>query len=240
MNNLTEFWKNEITGWKKSEIFWLAFANVAILGISLYMGDTAIGIIASLTGVTCVILCGKGKLSNYIFGAVNVVLYAVVAWNAKYYGDVMLNLLYYLPANIIGWFVWKKYLDSETSEVIKKRMTIRQDIVVTVICIAGIIGYSWILKALGGNLPLIDSMSTVLSVVAQILMIKRFTEQWIVWIIVDAVSVVMWIAAYFNGTESIAVLLMWIIFLLNAIIMYVKWYRDSAETMRYEAEPMGA
>ena len=58
-------------------------------------------------------------------------------------------------------------------------------------------------------------------------MIKRFTEQWIVWIAVDAVSVLMWIVDYFNGTQSIAVLLMWVIYLFNAIFMFIKWYKGS-------------
>ncbi len=227
MNRFKAFIKDELSGWKGIEIFWLLFANIALLVISLILGDTAIGILASLTGVTCVILCGKGKLSNYIFGTVNVLLYAYVAWKAKYYGDVMLNLLYYFPTNILGWFVWKKNINNETKEVVKKRMTLKQDILVILISAAGIFAYGMILKMLNGNLPLVDSMSTVLSVVAQVLMIKRFTEQWVVWILVDAVSVIMWIAAFFNGGESVAVLLMWSIYLLNAIFMFIKWYRGS-------------
>lgn len=74
---------------------------------------------------------------------------------------------------------------------------------------------------------MVDSMSTVFSVIAQILMIKRFMEQWIIWIIVDIVSVIMWIAVFFNGGESIAVLIMWSVFLVNAVIMFVKWLKES-------------
>ncbi len=229
MNNLKEFWKKEISGWKKPELFWLAFANISLLVISIIMQDTALGIVASLTGVTCVIFCGKGKISNYIFGTVNVLLYSYIAFRTKFYGEVMLNMLYYLPTNILGWFMWKKNMDSDTGEVVKKRMTIGQDIITVIISAVGIFGYSYILKLLGGNLPLVDSMSTVLSVIAQILMIKRFTEQWIVWILVDAVSVIMWVTAFFRGEAGIAMVLMWSVYLLNAIFMFVKWYKDSAE-----------
>lgn len=227
MNNLSKFLKEECSGWKKWEVIWLIFANLVILGVSAYLGDNALGIITSMTGVTCVILVGKGKMSNYIFGTVNVLLYALTAWKARYYGDVMLNLLYYFPTNIIGWFVWVRHVDKESNEVYKERMTVKQDIIVTLISIIGIFAYSYILKLLGGNLPLVDSMSTVLSIVAQILMIKRYTEQWIVWIVVDVVSVIMWIAALFGEGQSIAVLMMWAVYLANAIIMFVKWYKES-------------
>ena len=219
--------KRDFLGWKKWQILWIVFANVMILGVSLYLGDTVIGILASLTGVTCVILCGMGKVSNYFFGTINVLLYAIVAWNAKYYGDVMLNLFYYFPTNMIGWVAWIKHMDKEKNEVYKKRMTWKQDVMLAFISVVGVLGYSYVLKLLGGNLPMVDSMSTVFSVIAQILMIKRFMEQWIIWIIVDIVSVIMWIAAFFNGGESIAVLFMWSVFLVNAVIMFVKWLKES-------------
>ena len=219
--------KKDFLGWKKWQILWIVFANVMILGVSLYLGDTVIGILASLTGVTCVILCGMGKVSNYFFGTINVLLYAIVAWNAKYYGDVMLNLFYYFPTNMIGWVAWIKHMDKEKNEVYKKRMTWKQDVMLAFISVVGVLGYSYVLKLLGGNLPMVDSMSTVFSVIAQILMIKRFMEQWIIWIIVDIVSVIMWVAAFFNGGESIAVLIMWSVFLVNAVIMFVKWLKES-------------
>ena len=237
MERIGKFIHNELVGWKKADVFWLIFANAALLGISPYLGDNALSIAASLTGVTCVILCGMGKMSTYIFGTVNVVLYAIVAWQAKYYGDVMLNLLYYFPTNILGWFVWKKNIDETKQEVTKKRMTPLQDLIVVIISAAGIAGYSFVLKMLGGNLPIVDSMSTVLSIVAQILMIKRFTEQWIVWIVVDAVSVLMWVVAYFGDGQSVAVLLMWIVYLVNAVIMFIKWLKDSKNnSVRAEAD----
>lgn len=236
MKNIFDVIKREFTGWKMWQIVWMLLANSVILGVSLYLGDTALGILASLTGVSCVILCGMGKLSNYIFGTINVVLYAIVAWKAKYYGDVMLNLLYYFPTNLLGFFVWSKHINQENNEVYKKRMTLKQDIVLGIVSVAGVLGYSYILKKLGGNLPIVDSMSTVFSVIAQILMIKRFVEQWIIWIIVDIVSVIMWIAAFFTGGESVAVLMMWSVYLANAVIMFVKWNRESKEDVSKEVE----
>ena len=236
MEKLISVLKREFSGWKKWHIIWLIFANAIILGVSMYLGDTAIGILASMTGVTCVILCGMGKVSNYFFGTINVLLYAFVAWNAKYYGDVMLNLLYYFPTNIIGWVAWTKHIDKEKNEVYKKRMTWKQDFVLAVISVFGVLAYSYILKLLGGNLPIVDSMSTVFSVIAQILMIKRFMEQWVIWIIVDVVSVIMWIAAFFNGGESVAVLIMWSVFLVNAVIMFVKWLKESKSDVTMQEE----
>lgn len=223
---LQTYLKSEFTGWRKIDILWLAVATAVILSLSVYWRDSVIGIIAALTGVWCVILTGKGKRSSFIFGTVNVVFYALIAMKAKYYGEVMLNLLYYFPMNFVGWFLWKRHMNDESGEVIKSSLPIKKSLVLYGCTAAAIFLYGLVLKAMNGTLPFIDSMSTVVSVIAQILSVKRLTEQWVLWIVVDVVTVIMWAVNFANGGESIATLLMWSIYLLNAIFMYIKWKRE--------------
>lgn len=225
--DLKSYIKSELTGWKPFDIIWLCIATVVILALSIYWRDNWISLTAGLTGVWCVILTGKGKRSSFLIGLVNSVLYAWIAFDAKYYGEVMLNLLYYVPAGVIGWFAWKKHINEETGEVIKTRLSMKGGIAVYSLTAAAIFLYGLVLRTLGGNLPFIDSMSTVVSITAQILSIKRLTEQWILWIIVDAVTVVMWAVNFINGRETIATLAMWCIYLLNAIFMFIKWNKES-------------
>ena len=221
---------NELKNWNKFDYLWMIIANAVIIGVSLYFHDSAIGIISSITGTICVILTGMGRMSNFIFGTINIIAYAIVAYKATYYGDVMLNLFYYLPTNIIGWFMWKKHMNDESGEVIKRKLTLKMEIIIAALSIAGILVYGYFLKKYTNDaLPYTDSMSTVLSIVAQLLLLKRYMEQWIIWIVVDGVSIFMWVMAFFNGGESIATLLMWSVYFINAIFMFIKWYRESKE-----------
>lgn len=226
---MQKYVKSELTGWKKMEVAWLAIASAVILALSIYWKDSMIGIMSALTGVWCVILTGKGKRSSFIFGTVNVLFYAYIAFGAKYYGEVMLNLIYYFPMNFVGWFAWNKHMNEENGEVIKSSLSRKKGIILYVCTAAAIFLYGLVLRALNGNLPFVDSMSTVVSVVAQILSVKRLTEQWVLWIVVDVVTVIMWAVNFANGGESIATLLMWSIYLLNAIIMYIRWKREVKE-----------
>lgn len=226
---MQKYVKSELTGWKKMEVAWLAIASAVILVLSIYWKDSMIGIMSALTGVWCVILTGKGKRSSFIFGTVNVLFYAYIAFGAKYYGEVMLNLIYYFPMNFVGWFAWNKHMNEENGEVIKSSLPRKKGIILYVCTAVAIFLYGLVLRALNGNLPFVDSMSTVVSVVAQILSVKRLTEQWVLWIVVDVVTVIMWEVNFANGGESIATLLMWSIYLLNAIIMYIRWKREVKE-----------
>ena len=159
---MIKFIKNELYGWKRIEILRLLFSSAVILGLSIYFGEGLIGIFAALTGVFCVVLTGKGKISSYIFGTLNTVLYAYIAFNARYYGSVMLNILYYMPMNFIGFALWKKNMNIETQEVIKRKLKINQQILLIIICLISIYFYGNILRNIGGNMPYIDSMSTVI------------------------------------------------------------------------------
>ena len=230
MERLKKFLKSELTGWKPFDVIWFLAATAVILGLSIYWKDTWISLIAAVTGTWCVILTGKGKRSSFIFGLINVIFYAVVAFDAKYYGEVMLNLFYYFPMNFVGWFVWKKHMDEQKGEVIKVRLPLKKSMIVYGVTAAAIFIYGYILERLGGNLPYVDSMSTVISVVAQVLSIKRLMEQWVLWIVVDVVTVIMWAVHFAQGGETVATLAMWAVYLINAVIMFIRWYREAKDS----------
>ena len=79
---IKEILKNEISGWKKLEVIWLLLACFIICALSIYWNDSFMGIVSATTGVACVVCTGKGKLSAYVFGLVNCVLYAIISYNA--------------------------------------------------------------------------------------------------------------------------------------------------------------
>ena len=222
------FIKEELAGWRKWEVLWLLIACGAIAGLSIYWHDSLMGIISATTGVACVVCTGKGKLSAYIFGTVNVVLYAIISYHARYYGEVMLNALYYFPMEFYGFYVWHKHMNIETHEVEKKRMNAGGRIKLVLVTAAGTVAYGLVLKALGGALPFVDALSTMASVVAMVISVKMYMEQWVIWIVVDIVTVIMWAVAFAGGNESIATLLMWIVYLGNAVIMYFKWNKEAS------------
>ena len=229
MDKIKDAIKRELTGWKRWEIIWLLTATSVILGVSLYWKDSPTGIMAAVTGIWCVILTGKGKLSSFWIGTINTVLYAIVAWKARYWGEVMLNLIYYVPMNFVGIYMWSKNMDQGTEEVLKKRLSPKNSVIAYGCVMVGTLGYGFVLKMLNGTLPFVDSMSTVFSVFAQFLCVKRYMEQWVLWIIVDVVTVIMWTYAFINGTGDMATVLMWSIYLMNAIIMLLKWRNDTKE-----------
>lgn len=220
MNKINEYFKE----WSGFEKTWLLTFTIIIIGLSLYWKDGIIGIAASLTGIWCVVLVAKNRISNYYVGIVNVIAYAYVAYQWQYYGEVMLNIGYFLPMQFVGLFLWKKNMENK-KEVKVKFMDNSQRALLAIGSFVAIIIYALVLRLLGGNLPLFDSASTVLSVIAMILMAFAFMEQWILWIVVNIVSIILWVVALSQGGTDIAVLLMWCAYLVNSVYGLVNWIR---------------
>lgn len=218
---------NEFKGWKVLEITWLVLACAIITGLSIYWKDTVMGIISATTGVACVICTGKGKLSAYVFGLINAILYAIIAYQQTLYGETMLNALYYVPMQFIGFFLWSKNMNNETHEVKKIHMKNKTRIITLISMVLGTIIYGLILKHMKDEMPFVDSFTTVSSVVAMVVSVKMYAEQWWIWVVVDIFSVYMWYTRFAIGQDNMATLLMWIVYLLNACIMCYKWEKEA-------------
>ena len=204
---------------------------------SVLSGDVDIvGSIAGIAGVLCVVLVAKGSIWNYLFGIVNVSMYAYISYKAAIYGDAALNALYYVPMQFIGWWQWRKRgavlssgdnADGEV-QVKAQRFDWRQRAILFVGCTIAVVAVGFILKNIGDPQPFKDSTTTVLSIVAQALMALAFMEQWILWIITNVVSVIMWCVCVYRGEAHAAVMvIMWSFYLLNSINGLRVWLKLS-------------
>jgi len=184
-----------------------------------------LGFIASFTGLVCVVLVAKGNIINYVFGFINVSLYAYISFKSQLYGDAALNALYYVPMQIIGWLSWskKKQVEDET-KVKARRMTFRQIIILFAVCVASVALCGFILDKVGDPQPYKDSATTVLSIIAMYLMVKAYTEQWLLWIVTNVISVAMWLILTVRGeAHAEMMVIMWVFYLANSINGLIQW-----------------
>lgn len=195
-----------------------------------------IGSVAGIAGVLCVVLVAKGSIWNYLFGLVNVSMYAYISYKAALYGDAALNALYYVPMQFVGWWQWRRrgaaVSEAEAGnrgvQVKARRLNWTQRAFLAIGCAAAVIGVGFILKHFGDPQPFKDSTTTVLSIVAQALMALAFMEQWALWIITNIVSVAMWSVCVVRGEAHAAVMvIMWTFYLLNSINGLRVWLKLS-------------
>lgn len=216
--------------WTKFEKVWLVVSTLIILSLSLIGESTFIGTVASVSGVVCVVLVAKGKISSYFFGVIQAATYGYVAYGYGLFGEAHLNWYFFLPIQFIGFFLWYKNRKQQDDTVINgedifaKRLQGMQWFILTIVIAIGYVGYSFYLDSIGSKLAGLDGLAVVLSVVAQFLMIFRYAEQWLLWIVINVLTIALWLVVLIqDGGNDWAILASWIAFLVNSIWGYYNW-----------------
>ncbi len=186
---------------------------------------TIINFISAICGILCIFFCAKANISNFVFATVNTIVYAIFLWYHKIYGTFALEVLFYLPINFISWYIWSQHRDEKLIEKTKsKKLTPFQNIITTLLIVVGGVIYHFILVKLGGNVAWLDSFTLSIGIIAVLLEMFRFKEQYIWWIITDIIAVAMYIihfdAVYLTKKT---------IYLIMAVIGLINWTKLNKE-----------
>lgn len=213
--------KNEfLGGWKPFEVVWLALFILAQFWAFSQSEEpnSLLAMVSGIAGIICVVFVSKGKVSNYFFGLIFAYTYFYVAWGSNFLGEMNTVLYVYIPAQFIGYFLWKENLqkDNGSQAVIVKSLSVKGWAVLLAAIAVGTFLFVQALNWAGGSSTGLDGLTTIIVVAAQLLMILRYREQWALWILLNVLSIILW-------SETPAMYLMYSAYLLNSVYGYWNW-----------------
>lgn len=221
IRKMTEEFKNN---WSKNEKLWLIFATIAILATSIYDKALPIEIITGLIGVIYVILIAKGYNISNLVGIIYVSIYGIIAWKAKFYGDMLMNVVL-VPLYILAFIQWKRHTKQGLVEA--RNLSAIQTIITFVTVILAMLTFNILLTSMGGEYTLADSANSVLTVTAMVLTVGRYSQQWICWLTNNIISTSMWVVGAISGLNNIniSIVILKILILANSIWGLIHWFR---------------
>ena len=221
MNKITTWIRNTFwTGYTPFERAFL-YGMLALQLIVFYITpDSPLSMIAGVAGVASVVMCAKGRLEFYFIGFIQNFTYMFLAWQNKFYLECGENL-FYIITMIWGIFVWKANMNKNedgTAEVKAKKFTPVQWILSVVGTIAATIAMGYVGTLIGSAQAYTDAATNVMAIFAQILMVRRYREQWIWWLVIDLLNIKMW--AVVGDWSMVAMYIAWTA---NCIYGWVNW-----------------
>jgi nicotinamide mononucleotide transporter len=125
---------------------------------------------------------------------------------------------------IYGVYLWRRRMEPTTNRLITRRLSWRIwfALIIAIAAFSAAIGYG-LARFTDDPTPYMDSFTTVVAIVAQVLMIMAYRDQWFLWFVVDIVSVVMWI--YVGNYCMAAQYAFWCC---NCIYGYIRWTQLSS------------
>ena len=172
--------------------------------------------LAFITGGITVWLTVKENIWNWPIGIANSIFFVVLFLGAKLYADMALQVIY-IVLGFLGWYWWLfggKNKDKLTIE----KTPIKTVIILIIIGILGTVGATYYLQSIGDSAPFLDGLTTVLSLIAQYLLTKKYLENWYVWITADVIYIGLYAYKHLYLTS-----ILYVIFLVMCIIGFNEW-----------------
>lgn len=157
--------------------------------------NSILDLTALIVGLVYLLLEYRASIYVWIAGIIMPAVDLFLYWDAGLYGDFGLAV-YYLLASIYGFIAWKFWMkESTTEEMPITRFPLRLLLPVTVVLLV-VWGIVWAFLQYWTNstVPVTDSLTNALSIIGMWMLARKYVEQWIVWIVADAIYV--WLYAY--------------------------------------------
>ncbi len=184
--------------------------------------------IGTVFGLLCIWYASQEKRFNFYFGLINVTLFAIIFYQIQLYANLLLQIFFWVM-NVYGLYAWGR--SSSEAENLKIRWLTLPQLALTIIgsllAIALLALYInpffngltiiavKLMQFVVPNLtlptlqadpdPLMDATVTVLSIVAMVQMTRKLVENWLLWVVIDLISIVLYAkqGVYFMALEYV-------------------------------------
>lgn len=219
--------KNPFTKFEKRDYFvWILSLLIVFFSITISENTELLTCSATLIGVTSLIFLAKGEPIGQILMLFFSILYSIISFKQKYYGEMITYLGMTAPMALMSLISWLKnpFIEGETQVKVEKPSKkfiipmVISSIFVTVL-------FYFILTYFGTESIFFSTLSVLTSYVAAYLTFARCAEYALGYALNDIVLIVLWIFASLKNNSSVSIIVCFFVFLYNDLYGYFSWRR---------------
>ena len=218
--------KFKLGSWNKFEIIAYFVIIAFIIARAIFHGDYYVAVISAVCGITYTVLAGKGVPLCNVIGVVGSGFYGFLAFQNAIWGNLLLYVCYYIPMQILAFFKWNKHLKQEERVIIKTSLSKKELSITSLVTFLLILAVIFVLYKTNASHPILDGITTVVSITGMYLAVRRMIEQWCAWMIVNSLSLFMWLRVALSGQRVWSTVIMWGVYLFLAFYFYYKWRKE--------------
>lgn len=176
-------------------------------------------ILAVALGLANIGLLIRRSIWNFPVGIAMVALYFLIFWDARLYSDALLQI-FFVGVQLVGWVSWARSGGLEGAIAVR-RLSLPERWIWPAGVVVATAFWGWAMAELtNAAAPWWDAAVAMGSVAAQLLLVGRRIENWLMWIAVDVIAIGLY---WSRGLELTAGL--YAIFLIMCIVGWFEWRR---------------
>src|SRR5450759_1776464 len=166
--------------------------------VSNWLSNNYIEVFGAITGIIYVFLEIRQTIWLWPVGIITSAVYIWVFFTSKFYADMSLQG-YYLVISCLGWYWWARRINGRQGDGEKRtlqvtRLKLRTGVVLGIVFVL-LYAIMWLVlsRFTDSPVPGWDSFLTSLSIVATWMLAHKIYEHWLLWIVVNSVSAVLFL-----------------------------------------------
>ncbi len=185
--------------------------------IQEFISNNMVEVIGTLLGLLYLYLEIKANKWLWPIGLLTSAMYIYVFFNAKFYADMALQF-YYVFISIYGWILWQKGTNkTDEAPIVRLKKSLALNLLLATAGIYVVIAF--VLKNYTDSpIPYWDAFTTALSIIATWMLARKILEQWLVWVLVNAISLGLYV---YKGLYPTVVLFFF--YTVLAVVGYIQW-----------------
>lgn len=216
---------------------WTVSVVTIILAFSLSPSRDYMTLVSAITGVSALVFISKGNVVGQFLVVIFAVLYGVVSYFFKYYGEMITYLGMTAPAAVCAIVSWLRNPYKDSAQVAVGTLNAKKLTIVGVISAAVTVAFYFILRALGTTNLIISTVSVTTSMVASCLIILRSPLYGLAYACNDVVLIVMWILATVNDMSYLPMIICFSLFFVYDLYGFISWTRMKKKQTETETSP---
>lgn len=205
-------------------IIWCVSSIIILISFFLFDRVSYLNLLASMIGVTSLILNAKGDPIGQLLMVIFSFLYAVISFKSHYYGEMITYLGMTMPMALFSLISWFRHpFKGKKREVEVNEISKREYIFMFIITFIVTVIFYFILKGLGTASLFFSTLSVTTSFAAAYLTFRRCRTFALAYAFNDIVLIVLWSIAVSSDRKYISVLICFIMFLANDLYGYYSW-----------------
>jgi nicotinamide mononucleotide transporter len=205
------------------------YLSIEHIALTIWDYDISyVELVGTIFGMLSVYYAAKPNIKTWPTAIINQFAFFVLFFQVQLYADMFLQVYFFL-ATCYGWYFWSRREVEEHIFVLGNRQRLSYALVL----LLGTVSLGYLIQdihhlfpavfTLPAAYPFADAFTTVASITAMILMARKRIENWILWMAVDVVAVVVY---YLKDIRLIA--LEFVIFFIICVFGLVRWQRQYA------------
>lgn len=213
---------------KKEWLLWLGSLLIVILSNLVSGGVDVLTLVAVCVGITSLIFAAKGNVWAQILMIVFSILYGIISWRFRYWGEMITYLGMTMPMAVWSTITWLRNPSKNGNEVEIQKLNRKHIVGLSVFSVAVTATFYYILHVLDTPNIVFSTISVTTSFLAASLTMLRSSYYALGYAVNDIVLIVLWVLASLKNPAYIPVAVNFAIFFLNDLYGFVSWKRREA------------